>query len=694
MGCCGGKREKEFFLKNDVKWEYINLNDFKSSSCFTAIAYGYLWIMLFVSISVYAVDTFTAINLLAFNKWAGQIEPEVPLKYSRWVFSGCIILSFVLLIYRWLRALKVMRGGKVAKAYLDPLAVRVECIRMGSEGRGWKRFLVFAELTKSRKGADYVALFVYYSFEAWLRIVFAEGPRVVINGITLYAYANANIVPKGDHSAPPGESPFVQFWKNFGVLAEEDKLQVAIICGMIWTCLIWLISAISLGVSVILYLLFLWHHIPSDAGGLTGYCRMKINRRMERIVKTKTDKALQKENELRARQEAKAARDGSGGFKRQPTLPNVDPADTPSMPPLSRQSTMTTLPEYSSRPGTAAPSEDMLPPMPTLPQIPTLPRIDTNPRPAPRRNLTASSDASWSSYKSDAPLMSSASDMGYSPADRAHTPSSNMAAPWSVRPGQARNTTDMPTYSDRAYTPGPLRPGTSQSYRGAAGSYQMESIPRPGTGMSQRSRPTRMSSDSDTLPLAPIRGMTPVSAHPQSAASQYPPMLPDSQRTRTPASNSNPYLPPVSSIPEMGGRESSAFSLGAPSRTYTPSGPPSRAMTPGHALPLPRSQMTTPMPQSGPPGGYVAFNPNMGRTQSPAAQAPYRSFTQPEPNRSDLPFSAYSNMHPEEQNRGFSQPSTHQSSAQTFGPLNGSRLQPHGTAPQRGGSFDDILDHY
>ena len=53
-----------------------------------------------------------------------------------------------------MRALKVMRGGKVAKSYLDPLAVRVECIRMGQEGRGWKRFLVFAELTKSRKGVE------------------------------------------------------------------------------------------------------------------------------------------------------------------------------------------------------------------------------------------------------------------------------------------------------------------------------------------------------------------------------------------------------------------------------------------------------------------------------------------------------------------------------------------------------------
>ncbi len=64
-----------------------------------------------------------------------------------------------------MRALRAMKSGSVAASYLDPLAVRVQSIRMGKTGRGWKRFLVFAELTKSKKGAEYVALFTYFSFE-------------------------------------------------------------------------------------------------------------------------------------------------------------------------------------------------------------------------------------------------------------------------------------------------------------------------------------------------------------------------------------------------------------------------------------------------------------------------------------------------------------------------------------------------
>lgn len=616
--------------------------------------------MLFVSVSVYAVDTFTAVNLLAFNKWAGQIKPAVDLKYSRWIFAGCIILSFVLLIYRWLRALKAMRGGKIAKAYLDPLAVRVECIRMGQEGRGWKRFLVFAELTKSRKGADYVALFAYYSFEAWLRILFAEGPRVVINAMTLYAYAEANIIPTGEHSAPHGQSPFVQFWKNIGTLAEQDKLQVTIIFGMLWTTLIWLISFLSLAVSIILYLLFLWHHIPSDSGGLSGYCRTKINRRMERIVKTKVDKALKKENEIRARQEAQAYRQGNQDFKRQPTLPDVASASTPTLPSLSRQTTMTTLPEYTSRPGTARPNEDALPPMP-LPPTP----MDASPlkqRPGPpSRHVTSASNASWSSYNSNAPLMGSAGDMGYSPGS-AQTPGSNVSTPWSARPGPNRSFTGYTEYSEaRSTTPGPPRPATAQSQRNPpSGSYQMEPLPRPGTAMSQRSRARGMSNDDpDTSGPVFARNMTPTSAHPYPVTSMHAPALSESSRPGTSLSYRSRGRGYSNDAPETGttrashtitpisGHPSSASSASAPmlpeivrpgtgmgnrsrGRGYSNEAPEHSSAPPAYTQVAPDQHRTrTPAPIHNPYFPPVSPIPEMDGRESPAFAAgpPARSYT-------------------------------------------------------------------
>jgi len=132
--------------------------------CATPFAYIYLWLSLIVSVAVYGVDTFTAVNLLAFDKWSSEIQPGIPFAVSKWIFSVCIILSFINLGYEHFRANKVMRRGNVAECFLDDLAVRLESIRLG-KAQGWRRFLVFTELTKSKKRLEYIALFTYFSFQ-------------------------------------------------------------------------------------------------------------------------------------------------------------------------------------------------------------------------------------------------------------------------------------------------------------------------------------------------------------------------------------------------------------------------------------------------------------------------------------------------------------------------------------------------
>ncbi|KAK4916484.1 hypothetical protein LTR66_017012, partial [Elasticomyces elasticus] len=90
------------------------------------------------------------------------------------------------------------------------------------------------------------------------------------------------------------------------------------------------------------------------------------------------------------------------------------------------------------------------------------------------------------------------------------------------------------------------------------------------------------------------------------------PTLPDMGMPRgrkTPATQDS-YFPPVSPIPEYGGRESSAFSTGAPTRAYTPINGPPRSNTPNHQQPLARLQT----PSNSNSGGYIAFNPRAQST--------------------------------------------------------------------------------
>jgi hypothetical protein len=382
---------------------------------------------------------------------------------------------------------------------------------------------------------------------------------------------------------------------------------------MLFTLVIWFITLINLMVAVVLYLLFLFHHIPSSDGGLSGYCRRKINQSMDKIVRTKVEKALRKENALRARQEGAVGQDA---MKRQPTLPNLDPFDPNSdeKPPLlSRQTTQATLPEYSSRPGTAAGSTLTSPSdLERQPTLPDLGSAEFRPRPPTRVNTHASS-TSWASHGSNAPLMGGAGDMGYGPPGRSQSPvGMSPSESYNSRSGLNRSYTGHSQATQRSYTPGvSQRPGTGQPGHSTPGSYQMEPVTRSGTAMSGRQTPGV--------------GPSPV----------------DSYGRRTPAEQNNPYFPPSSDYPAQGSTATLPRSItpgNASVRSHTPRAPSStRSVTPatpsyGRSYgqpPPPLPQLHTSTSSSGGYQGYSASSHAHAESSSFTPHAPYRSYTQP-----------------------------------------------------------------
>ncbi|KAH2626467.1 hypothetical protein KXW54_006216 [Aspergillus fumigatus] len=602
MPCCG-EREKGP-VSREEKWDSVNLDDFKSESCLTPFSYFLVYVFLLVSIAVYGVDTFTAVNLLAFSRWAGSIEPAIPFTVSRWIFAVCIIVSFVLLFLRWLHAIRAMRSGSIARSYLDPLAARVQSIRMGRRGRGWRRFLVFAELTKSKKGAEYVALFAYFSFESWMNTVFADGPRQVVNAITLYSVMRMDLLPGGKNSVDDDKAGIIQFFENVKILAEDNNQRAVVLCGMLFTLVIWVLSILKLASAVILYLIFLFHHIPAEDGSLKVYCRRKINARLMRIVRRKVDKALAKSTLDRAPTQPHLALD------RKPTLPMVADLDAedkaPTVPTLSRSTTQTTLPPYTSRPGTAAPERN--------PTLPTLPDVSWTEKPAMSRTVTQSSAHSESTSYSGATAVS-----GYSPLDRGSLP----APPVPPVP------TNVPMPGARSYTP-ISRPPTTRPTRTPA--------PPSATNASSRMPTTMHQGDYEE---APRRYPDPYStdapydenygAHPSYSAAPDPYSR---SVTRGIAVSPGEDYPTRTLSPQ------SHRGTPQPSSSDPPTSYPVRAYTPGNAVtarpPLavdaaasyaertytPVSQRATPRPQqqsSQQQGGYVAFDPSSMAPSQPSA---------------------------------------------------------------------------
>ncbi|KAL7946046.1 hypothetical protein V8C42DRAFT_322314 [Trichoderma barbatum] len=452
MGCLS-HRAKETRQYTDQKWDYINLSDFKAKGCGAVFAYITLWMGLIISLAVYGVDTFTAVQLLVFNRWSSEIEPAIPFSVSKWIFSICILLSFVNIGFEWIRAARKIKRGNVAEVYLDSLAVRWESIRLGS-GQGFKRFLVFTELTKSKKGAEYIALFTYFSFQctcrypdesppaffvqllaliqlsdietAWIRVLFCVSPRQVVNILTLRSVYIARLAVTSDSV----EGSISAFFDKIKTLAQQDFRQAAILGGMCFTVVVWVFSALYLLSAALFYVFFLFHWIPRTDGGLTGYCERKVNSALLKIVTKTVNKALAKGQADRMKR-AMTEKGEAHPDTSLPTLPNVG-----IFAPQQQVGVTAPLPAYTSNPATP---------------------VGDFKRQMPPRSMTG---ASTMSYSSRAPLVNSAADMGYTNTRSASPENMAPAVPYLQRTGTGDSMRSNGPPLDMSH----MRTGSNSSY--------------------------------------------------------------------------------------------------------------------------------------------------------------------------------------------------------------------------------------
>lgn len=380
----------------------------------------------------------------------------------------------------------------------------------------------------------------------------------------------ADLVPTGQHSASDGHTPVAQFFVNVQILANKDKEQAAILFGMLFTLIIWVFSALSLVLSILFYILYLWHHIRD--GSLSRYCRRKIDTRLHKIVMKKVNKALAKDSSTKQGAKVPKARDIQTDVKLQPTLPVLDAAGAPNFATISRQTTWTDDSSFGSRTLT-----DVVGPEPTIPNV----FLDPRRQESPSRSVTQSSVRSNGSYGSNAPLLDSASEMGYGgnvhsgPRSAASRMDSEVRTLHSARPPPNRTFTGNSQSTQRSFNSSLSRPGPPN--RSFTGNSQISSH----SASSTFGPPGRQNSD--------IRGGSiPASVHSQPQALKP--------------------MPRDLSIGTLGRRPSGPAGFDPPTQEFEMHSPANRV--------------------NGPPsnGGYIAFNPH---THNASSRAPVSVYSTP-----------------------------------------------------------------
>jgi len=309
--CCSGAKWKRENVP-DHKFDFIDVKDFREKGCFTRLQYIWIYVLVVKSFLVYASDIYTAVVLLASNKWSGQLLEDagdsktirVPFNIGKWIFTGCIIMSFLLLAWEARKARNIIRSRDISYAFTNVMANNYYSMK------SYDYFCFFSQINNSKKTKDDLAFFVFFTFKGWKRLLLADAPRQVINALTLYSFGKA-----------------YNFTTDVSVYVDGSFIRAGILITMIFTVVVWLGSAVLLLIAAIAYVPLLCY----IQGNLKEYCCHKIDKRIAELMKKKTRKRLAMEA-ARARKEAAGdfshLKDKNGKLKErpmaQPTLPKVN----------------------------------------------------------------------------------------------------------------------------------------------------------------------------------------------------------------------------------------------------------------------------------------------------------------------------------------------------------------------------------
>ncbi|KAF9911725.1 hypothetical protein EC991_002453 [Linnemannia zychae] len=300
MSSTDWKRQKV----QDHKFDFIDVEDYLDNSIWRKFKYSLVFAVVIKGILIYCADLWTAVNLLVSGTWSNNLGVEhnqisfkninISFEIYKWIFAACIILSFILLAWDMKKAVAIIASRDISYAFTSMIAYRFYAIK------SYAHFCLFEKIHNSKKQIDEIAFFCFFTFRGWKRLMFADGPRQVINGIILITVANRNRDKQG-HLNP-------EIWTyGFGTMP-------TITMGlMAFTLTLWVISVLLMLAAVFLYIPLVIH----IQGNLKEFCCHKIDKRIDEIVKKKV-----KERAMEATMNAKSGKGGEASLPKA-TLPNI-----------------------------------------------------------------------------------------------------------------------------------------------------------------------------------------------------------------------------------------------------------------------------------------------------------------------------------------------------------------------------------
>lgn len=244
---------------------------FKNYKFWTIVNYLFELTMVVLSVAFLGSDIYTAVKLLAFNQWSSEIQPFISFKVCRWIFVGCIILSIVLLLIEWVKAIIVYRTRNISLCYMNSKARALYSMQK------YSYFCVFFRIS-SGSFFNFMAFFTNFALQGSVRLVLVDSPRQVINGITIFKLLRFNS----------------SMLYTIRTIAATNRTEAIVLSFMTFSFVVWFLFIARLFIALILYFP-VYYKIKYELqykSGLKQFCCVTIDRRVSEFVLRRHKKTL------------------------------------------------------------------------------------------------------------------------------------------------------------------------------------------------------------------------------------------------------------------------------------------------------------------------------------------------------------------------------------------------------------------
>lgn len=170
---------------DESTFDIVKVDTFHTTRFGTVAAYLMVWLLLIMKLAILGGDTYTCISILVFHRWSSTDYQVYEYKVAKWIFTGCILFRFGLLVWQILWGIRVYRTRNIALAYLNNMARMIYSLRL------YDYHCLFHEI-EGEGSFEKAAFYVYFELDEAVEILVADLPRQVINIITIGSYATNN----------------------------------------------------------------------------------------------------------------------------------------------------------------------------------------------------------------------------------------------------------------------------------------------------------------------------------------------------------------------------------------------------------------------------------------------------------------------------------------------------------------------